>query len=94
MKTITELTNKELINKIRVYQDKELKTVYIDELERRLKNANALIVKLKIQEDQKGYKCKCRNCNAIYQIQETGGNNTDIIYCPNCGDDTLGGDIK
>ena len=34
-------------------------------------------------------KYECTWCNSVYNIEEIGGNDTDIIYCPNCGHDTL-----
>lgn len=35
------------------------------------------------------YKFSCYDCKALFKIEEIGGNDTDIIYCPNCGHDTL-----
>lgn len=32
---------------------------------------------------------RCSYCNALFKLKEYGGNDTDIIYCPNCGHDTL-----
>ena len=34
-------------------------------------------------------KYRCYDCNAIFTFEEISGNDTDIIYCSNCGHDTL-----